>query len=587
MEKAVSSLPGRWLASLFRLNLLRRACQQRSSVREAAQELLLFDPRFTGHEYGTHLSLSFFATINPNYPCLKQTITLITPSIIFRNIGSVWLGFFIQLAVTLYLTPILIAKLGAEGYGVWILIQSFTGYYGLIDMGLRAGVTQTVTKRIASGDMSSLVGYISGTLPMLAKASMFVVIAGIAVGYLLSNTLQVAPSIRPNLFPMVVLQALGIGFTLVSFPFASVLVGMQRYDIAEAIAISSRLISLVATLVVLNHTNSLFYLSAALLGVNVFDQVARCAIAYRMIPSLAQIRPKNNSFELRELYRVGGWNFAVNISQQLLQRFNTLVAAYMFSVSNLVPFSLAGSLAEHSGKITTIAARVLFPAFSHLSHRGTSTQTHALFQVSSRISLAVSLTAIMTGLLWFEPFMSLWLNSIKDKDSVIASAKTLFVLFGLINVLNSIRSIGWQLVMGKDKVEFMGKTMLLESAIAVVLSLSLAYILGVFGLVLGNLISIGFSTFCICIPMFSKLINVSNASNMRDVFLRPMLYNLLSGAILFGWSKTIRFPSSWMELICFGAIPTILVLILASPILLTKPEIAYVLGRLDKSTKPV
>jgi len=497
------------------------------------------------------------------------------------------LGFLIQLAVTLYLTPILIAKLGAEGYGVWILIQSFTGYYGLIDMGLRAGVTQTVTKRIASGDMSSLVGYISGTLPMLAKASMFVVIAGIAVGYLLSNTLQVAPSIRPSLFPMVVLQALGIGITLVSFPFASVLVGMQRYDIAEGIAVFSRLISLVATLFVLNQTNSLFYLSTVLLGVNVFDQFARCVIAYRLIPSLSQIRPKNNRSELRELYRVGGWNFAVNISQQLLQRFNTLVAAYMFSVSNLVPFSLAGSLAEHSGKITTIAARVLFPAFSHLSHRGTSTQTHALFQVSSRISLAVSLTAIMTGLLWFEPFMSLWLNSIKDKDSVIASSKTLFVVFGLINVLNSIRSIGWQLVMGKDKVEFIGKTMLLESAIAVVLSLILAFVFGVLGLVLGNLIAIAFSTFWICIPMFSRLIEVPNATNMRHVFLRPIAYNILSAAILYGWSISVATPSTWMKLIWFGAIPTISVLIIASPILFTKPELEYILRRVYKSAKPV
>jgi O-antigen/teichoic acid export membrane protein len=512
---------------------------------------------------------------------------LITTSVILRNIGSVWLGFLVQLSITLYLTPILILKLGAEGYGVWVLIQSFTGYYGLIDMGLRAGVTQTVTKRIASGDMSTVVSYISGVLPMLAKTAMLVVLASIIMGYVLSMTLQVDPSIQQSLFPMVIIQALGIGITLISFPFASVLVGMQRYDIAEGLAVVTRLMSLVATLSVLSYTNSIFYLSIVLLGVNLFDQLARCFIAYLLIPDLSEIRPRSNRSELGELYRVGGWNFVVGISHQLLQRFNTLVAAYMFSVANLVPFSLAGSLAEHSGKITTLAARVLFPAFSHLSHRGTAAQTHALFQISARISLTVSLIAVATGLVWFEPFMGLWLNSINDKDSVIASAKLLFIAFGLINVLNSIRSIGWQLVMGKDKVDFIGKTMLLEAVIAVFLSLILAIYLGVFGLVLGNLIAIGFSTFAICIPTFSKMIQVSNATNLRDVFLRPMVYCVVIVALLYGWSRSIAHPSNWLDLLVLGAIPTLAILILASPILLTMRELELVLRRLYRSLKLV
>lgn len=454
-------------------------------------------------------------------------------------------------------------------------------------MGLRAGVTQTVTKRIASGDMSSLVRYISGVLPMLAKASVVVLIGSVIVGYIVSNTLQVSPSIKPSLFSIIVLQALGIGITLVSFPFASVLVGMQRYDVAEGLAVVTRLISLVAILSVLSFTTSLFYLSVTTLGVNVFDQLARCVIARFLIPDLSKIRLKQDRSELKELYRVGGWNFIVNISQQLLLRFNTLIAAYLFSVANLVPFSLAGSLAEHSGKITTIAARVLFPAFSHLSYKGTSAQTHALFQISARISLTVSLIAITTGLIWFEPFMCLWLKSVSDKDHVIASARLLFVVFGLINVLNSVRSIGWQMVMGKDRVDFMGKTMMVESAIAILLSLILANFLGVIGLALGNLFAIGISTFWVCMPMFSKMIHVSNSSNMLSVFLRPTLYSFVISVMVYSWARIVAFPSTWLELMTFGAIPTAAILLMGAPILFTKQEVEFVFRRIYKSFKSV
>lgn len=511
---------------------------------------------------------------------------MLSSSVILRNIGSVWLGFGVQLAITLYLTPILISKLGPEGYGIWILIQSLTGYYGLIDMGLRAGVTQTVTKRIASGDMSTLVNYIGGVLPLLAKASALILIAGIIVGYTLSNTLDVSRSLREILFPIVIIQVVGIGFTLLSFPFSSVLVGTQRYDIAEGLAVVTRLISLAGTLSVLNYTNNLFYLALTHLGVNVFDQFARCVIAVKLIPDLTRIRPKSNRSELSELYRVGGWNFVVSISQQILQRFNTLLAAYLFSISNLVPFSLAGSLAEHSGKITTLASRVLFPTFSHLSQNEQASDTQRLFQIASRISLTISLIAITVGLIWFEPFMNLWLKNVNQKEDVIASAKPLFLAFGLINVLNSIRSVGWQLILGNDEVEFLGRTMVRESILAIVLSLVLGIGIGVIGLVLGNLIAICISTFWICLPTFSKMINVSNVSNLQAIFLRPIIYSIAIGLGLLSWSRWVTNPENWLELLIFCALPTIAVLMIATPLLLTKTERTIVSSRLFRLLKP-
>jgi O-antigen/teichoic acid export membrane protein len=306
-----------------------------------------------------------------------------------------------------------------------------------------------------------------------------------------------------------------------------------------------------------------------------------------LIPDLTRIRPKSNRSELSELYRVGGWNFVVSTSQQILQRFNTLLAAYLFSVSNLVPFNLAGSLAEHSGKITTLAARVLFPTFSRLSRNENSTDTQKLFQIASRISLTVSLIAITVGLIWFEPFMNLWLKNIDQKEEIIASAKPLFLAFGLINVLNSIRSVGWQLILGNDEVEFMGRTMVRESILAIVLSLALGIGIGIIGLVLGNLVAICISTFRICLPAFAKMINVSNVSNLRAVFLRPIIYSIAIGVSLLSWSRLVTNPENWLELLTFCALPTIAVLIIAMPILLTKAERAIFSDRLFRLLKPI
>jgi hypothetical protein len=57
--------------------------------------------------------------------------------------------------------------------------------------------------------------------------------------------------------------------------------------------------------------------------------------------------------------------------------------------------------------------------------------------------------------------------------------------------------------------------------------------------------------------------------------------------LLYGWSRSIAYPSNWLDLLVLGAIPTLAILILASPILLTMRELELVLRRLYRSLKLV
>jgi len=73
-------------------------------------------------------------------------------SVILRNVASNWVGFALNAAVTLALTPFILRELGTARYGIWILTSSLIGYYGLLDLGFRAGVTQYLTRFMAVGD---------------------------------------------------------------------------------------------------------------------------------------------------------------------------------------------------------------------------------------------------------------------------------------------------------------------------------------------------------------------------------------------------------------------------------------------------
>ena len=49
-----------------------------------------------------------------------------------RNILSSVSGYAVTVLVALFLSPFVVHSLGDESYGLWVLVVSLTGYYGLL-----------------------------------------------------------------------------------------------------------------------------------------------------------------------------------------------------------------------------------------------------------------------------------------------------------------------------------------------------------------------------------------------------------------------------------------------------------------------
>src|SRR5260370_37042036 len=65
---------------------------------------------------------------------------------ILRNVGSSWSALGINVLVGIFLSPYILHRLGDEAFGLWILIFSVTGYYGLFDLGIRSSIVRYFAK---------------------------------------------------------------------------------------------------------------------------------------------------------------------------------------------------------------------------------------------------------------------------------------------------------------------------------------------------------------------------------------------------------------------------------------------------------
>src|ERR1700758_5085327 len=75
---------------------------------------------------------------------------------ILRNVGSSWSALGVNVLVGIFLSPYILHRLGDDAFGLWVLIFSATGYYGLFDLGIRSSIVRYVARYSATGQQEEL-----------------------------------------------------------------------------------------------------------------------------------------------------------------------------------------------------------------------------------------------------------------------------------------------------------------------------------------------------------------------------------------------------------------------------------------------
>src|ERR1700681_2975499 len=83
---------------------------------------------------------------------------------ILKNVGSSWSALAINVIVGIFLSPFIVHHLGDAAFGIWVLIFSITGYYGLFDLGIRSSIIRYVSKYTATDDREKLAQFVNTAL---------------------------------------------------------------------------------------------------------------------------------------------------------------------------------------------------------------------------------------------------------------------------------------------------------------------------------------------------------------------------------------------------------------------------------------
>ena len=234
------------------------------------------------------------------------------------NVLTNWATFIIATAITFVLSPFVVHSLGDVRYGLWGVIGSIVGYLGLLDLGVRVGVTRFVARHDATGDQAAVNRVVSTALGMFAAAGAAAILLGLSLTIALPRIVNVPPDLVREGSIAVGIGGVTVAAALVGGVFGGSLAGLQRFGLLNGIDLSTEVTRAICVVVVLRAGGGLIGLSVVQLSAVVTRGVLYLGVNRRVQPGLRVSRSLWDRITLREILRFSGYTMVLHLCAMVI-----------------------------------------------------------------------------------------------------------------------------------------------------------------------------------------------------------------------------------------------------------------------------
>jgi O-antigen/teichoic acid export membrane protein len=474
-------------------------------------------------------------------------------AVILRNVASNWLGFAVNASVTLVLTPFVLHQLGPARYGIWILTSSIIGYYGLLDIGFRAGVTQYLTRYLAAGDDQRASECMSSAVSVLGGVGLVMFGLSVGAGRLAPHLFHLPAGMENEAFWCILIVGSSSAVQFALQPYTSIFTATQRFDLANAIGIVTRLLTAAGIVVALRSRMGLIGVSAATCAVSALDYVVRWRVARRLAPAVTVSLRNASWLRVREIGSFGAWNFLASINTFVYQHVPNILIGATMPIAAVGHYALATGLIRQITSVMSPVPQVLYPAATELHVRGDRAGLVRLYHDGTRLMLLVMISVVLPAAFWSTDFYRLWIGGKYLSGVPYQQVAVLFQILLVSVVTDNSSNIAGQILVGSGRVRTLAILLICGSIVNVSASLVLIRWYGLVGLAAATVLA-SVVVDLIAMPIvLQRHLGLSVVTLIRSSFGRPVIVAVLQAAFLFG----VRFagrPARWPELIGQGMV---------------------------------
>lgn len=470
-----------------------------------------------------------------------------TKKTVARNVVWNWAGMVVAILAGFVVAPFLVHRLDETRYALWILIASFTGYFGLLDMGVRGAVGRQVAFHRARNDAHGLSTTMSTAMAILGGAGTLAMLGMLAVAALFPHFVHVPDDQLFSVQMAMLLVGVNLWLGLPLTTYDAVLWAYQRFDLINAVEIIAAIVRVGLVFLLIGNGYGLIAMGVISLLTMAGTQAVKGILVHGLAIAPA-IRPRHVTRDAAHaLFGIGLWNFVLSMSAVVNSQAGVTIIGSKLSglpVALVTPFSIAQRLMAYGHDFLVASTGVLTPVAITLHADQRDDQQKILFLEGSKFCLALSMFFLSILMILGQPIIAVWMGS------QFAWAHTLLLIMAIGEALPASQWVAYSIILGKYQHKRLGQMGILENVLAVGLALALVKPFGLVGVCIGFAVP---GTLCrglFQLVFASRLVKVPLRHYASQVLLpvlsatAPPIVGLL---ILANW----RMPHNWLSLLLY------------------------------------
>jgi O-antigen/teichoic acid export membrane protein len=439
---------------------------------------------------------------------------------ILKNVGSSWFALAVNVIVGIFLSPFILHRLGDAAFGVWVLIFSVTGYYGLFDLGIRSSIIRYVSKYAATDDREKLARFVNTALFSYTGIG----VVSMVFTTLLSSSVEKLFHIPAGMHTDARLLLLIVGASIsISFPlgvFGGMLEGLQRFYILNWTSIGATLARAVLIVYFLNRGYGLLTVALITVIMPIVSSILRGIVVFRLCPvPLGLKHVDRDSF--RHMANYGGTTFLVIISMNLRFRSDELVLGAMMSTVAITYFNIGARIVDYASQLVGSMAQVFVPMSSQSEATGNLDRVRKIYIAGNRACafLILPITAIL--IILGKHIIRIWVGA-----RYIPHSYPVLVVMIIPFALMLSQAASGRVLFGLGKHQTWAAITVIEGVANIILSIALVPTLGIVGDALGTAIPLSFTCIAFLPRHLKKQIGVPVGTFLREAYTLPILLTL-------------------------------------------------------------
>lgn len=436
--------------------------------------------------------------------------------LLLNSVSSATL-YAVNIIIAFIMSPIFIRALGNRDYGIWEILLSFCGYFGILDLGLGPAIIRFAAKESSLANSEALKRIFNSSFFGMVLAGFLCLIGMSVISINPDPILNLQPGEVLHLSSLCVLVGLNL---FVQFPgtfFVAFLMGLQDYlliNVFRSVFFIGKAIVIFYALTIWEGPK-LVWLATINLGSNLFQ--------YATLATILFIRDRRLKFRLsyfswsalKELYSFGLNSAMIMVSDRIQRQSLPVVIGHVAGTASIVFFALPKRLIEYATAFLLSVGAPLMPYFCTIdAERLEGERLQQWFPLSKAIAfLSLPLAA---GLFFLgESFIHIWIG-----PDYAEKGRWVIIFLSISFLISGLFSNSGRVLVASGRHGPPARIMLLASIVTIALAIPLTAWWGVsgsaFAIMAGDI-----ATVCIACSFAFPYVGIRLSAHFREI-IKPL-----------------------------------------------------------------